>query len=182
MGSSSCPSSAAPAIPVITFMQSIDVFYLDLLLCLTDVEAERLGRISLRDTARAVAQHEVGSTSEEGQYEDGELQEGVNCCNRAQSSACSTSTQSNRNTSICLQGMRVSCRILDISAVHKKCLHLVAGYDSDLEEEGEADKEEKPAPQSRPARKILEPFEVPMSGTFWMHDDRGGDDEEGAEG
>lgn len=97
-------------------MQSIDVFYLDLLLCLTDVEAERLGRISLRDTARAVAQHEVGSTSEEGEYEDGELQEGVNCCTHGQSSAFSTSTQSNRNACICLQGMRVSCRILDISS------------------------------------------------------------------
>ncbi len=58
-----------------------------------------------------------------------------------------------------------------------------AGYESEEDEEEEAeDKGERPVQESRPARKVLEPYEVPMSGAFWMHDDRGRDDEEGGEG
>lgn len=70
-----------------------------------------------------------------------------------------------------------------IEAHLAKCATCATGYESEDEEEEEAeDKEEKPAPESRPARKVLEPYEVPMSGAFWMHDDRGGDDEEVDEG
>ncbi|CAL8462822.1 g2356 [Coccomyxa elongata] len=95
-----------------------------------DGEAERLGKLSLKDSVDAV--NEEGLVSEETDYEDGELKE---------------------------------------------------GYESEEDEEEEAEvKEERPAHESRPARKVLEPYEVPMSGAFWMHDDRGGDDEEAGEG
>jgi hypothetical protein len=51
-------------------------------------------------------------------------------------------------------------------------------------EEGGEDGEEEaaPAPPQRPQRKKLQPFEVPTSGAFWLHDDRfedTGADEEG---
>lgn len=55
------------------------------------------------------------------------------------------------------------------------CMH--AGYESDGEEGEGADDEEKPVAPARPPRKVLEPYEVPTSGAFWMHDDRGGDEE-----
>ena len=55
---------------------------------------------------------------------------------------------------------------------------LCAGYESEVEDEaGEA--EEQP-PARPPPRKPLEPYEVPSSGAFWMHDDRqDGDNEAG---
>ena len=35
-------------------------------------------------------------------------------------------------------------------------------------------------PSRPPPRKPLEPYEVPSSGAFWMHDDRQGDDDAAA--
>lgn len=40
----------------------------------------------------------------------------------------------------------------------------------DEEEEGHG--EEVPQPAPPPQRKKLQPFEVPTSGAFWLHDDR----------
>lgn len=146
-------------------------------MCNIDGEAERLGKLSLRDAVDAV--HEEGLVSEETDYEDGELQEGVarwsmGACPHITHNLLCTSVQVNDGNMeadqarMCKAPLLVSC---------------TTGYESEEEEEEEAeDKGEKPAPESRPARKVLEPYEVPMSGAFWMHDDRGGDDEEAGEG
>ncbi len=45
---------------------------------MTDGEAERLGNLSLKDAVDAV--NEEGLVSEETDYEDGELKEGVASC------------------------------------------------------------------------------------------------------
>lgn len=72
---------------VIKYTQSINLSYnynvIDRQSCcfLPDVEAERLGGLSIRDTTRADAVEEEGSTSVEGEYEDGELQEGEDSSN-----------------------------------------------------------------------------------------------------
>ncbi len=40
------------------------------------------------------------------------------------------------------------------------------------DEAGPAAEEEQQPPARPPPRKPLEPYEVPSSGAFWMHDDR----------
>jgi hypothetical protein len=50
------------------------------------------------------------------------------------------------------------------------------GKEEEVPEGEQAAAEEEAAPGRR-ARKPLEPYEVPTSGAFWMHDDRMGDDE-----
>jgi len=57
------------------------------------------------------------------------------------------------------------------------------GYESEAEDEvaakelEPAEAESKEDPNKQKTRKKLEPYEVPTSGDFWMHDDRIDDDE-----
>ena len=53
----------------------------------------------------------------------------------------------------------------------------VAGYESEVEEDAAEVPGEQHIQEQKPPRKKAEPFDVPSSGAFWMHDDRMDDDE-----
>ena len=57
-----------------------------------------------------------------------------------------------------------------------------AGYESEVEEDATEVPAEEVVQERRPQRKEREPFDVPTSGAFWMHDDRMADDEFAASG
>lgn len=60
---------------------------------------------------------------------------------------------------------------------------MLAGWGTEGEGEGGAadEKAAEEEAKARKARKPLQPYEVPTSGEFWMHDDRMGDDKEPTE-
>ena len=58
----------------------------------------------------------------------------------------------------------------------------VAGYESEVEEDAAEVPGEQHIQEQKPPRKKAEPYDVPSSGAFWMHDDRMDDDELAASG
>ena len=56
------------------------------------------------------------------------------------------------------------------------------GYESEVEEDAAEVPGEQHIQEQKPPRKKAEPYDVPSSGAFWMHDDRMDDDELAASG
>ena len=58
----------------------------------------------------------------------------------------------------------------------------VTGYESEVEEDAAEVPGEQHIQEQKPPRKKAEPYDVPSSGAFWMHDDRMDDEELAASG
>ena len=58
----------------------------------------------------------------------------------------------------------------------------VAGYESEVEEDAAEVPGGQHIQEQKPPRKKAEPYDVPSSGAFWMHDDRMDDEELAASG
>lgn len=60
--------------------------------------------------------------------------------------------------------------------------HIFAGYESEVEEDATERHGEETFQEQKAERRKPEPYDVPTSGAFWMHDDRMDDEEFAASG
>lgn len=84
------------------------------------------------------------------------------------------------------EAFMISCRGsaggAKVQATRLQLMMYVAGYESEVEEDATERPVEETFQEQKVERRKAEPYDVPTSGAFWMHDDRMDDEEFAASG